>query len=206
MRRSSHMFASIVSTTLYLQTNVLALGLICGEREVALYSVGSRLVAAMQSFSIPITQAVFPRASLLFAERPEEAWALLRRVSFFVLPTLALAGLLLGILAPTVVHLIGGPTYAEAASVVRIMAVVPLLVALATGLSQTIMVNTGLTKPLFRIYVMVGCLNLALMPILVFRFASQGAAAALVVAEALGPILMVTTIWRRRGALGNHGP
>ena len=196
-RHSSHMFASILSTTLYLNTNTLFLGILSGERAVALYSVGSRLVSALQSVASPIIQSVFPRASLLFAERPEQAWALLRRVAVFVLPLVGVASLSLAIFAPIVVKLIGGQAYAEASSVVRIMAFIPLLVTLATALSQLIMVNMGLTRQLLRIYVAVGCANLLVLPILVTRFAAAGAALALLAAEALGPILMISTLRAR---------
>jgi PST family polysaccharide transporter len=200
LRHSSHMFASIVSTTLFLHTNTLVLGLMCGDRQVALYSLGMRLVAALQSVTSPIVQAVFPRASLLFAEQPAQAWALLKRAAMLVVPAMALASLLIAIFAPAAVRLLGGHSYAGAVTVVRIMAAIPLLVTIAAGLSQTIMVNSGLTKQLVRIYVAVGCLNLLLLPLLVVKFAANGAAAALLVAETLGPILMVRALWRDRMA------
>ena len=200
LRRSSHMFGSIVSTTLYLHTNTLFLGLMTGARDVALYSLGTRLIAAMQSIASPVVQAVFPRASLLFAEQPEQAWALLRRLAVIVLPAICAASLLLAVFAPLIVRIIGGPSYAAAVPVLRTMAAIPPLVALATGLSQVVMVNLGLTRALFRIYVMVGCLNLALLPILIVRLAATGAAVALVVAETLGPVLMIAALRRHRAA------
>jgi PST family polysaccharide transporter len=117
-----------------------------------------------------------------------------------VVPAMALASLLIAIFAPAAVRLLGGHSYAGAVTVVRIMAAIPLLVTIAAGLSQTIMVNSGLTKQLVRIYVAVGCLNLLLLPLLVVKFAANGAAAALLVAETLGPILMVRALWRDRMA------
>jgi O-antigen/teichoic acid export membrane protein len=199
LRHSSHMFASIVSTTLYLHTNTLVLGLMCGAREVALYSVGTRLVATLQSVASPVIQAVFPRASLLFAAQPAQAWQLLKRAALFVLPAVGLASLLMGVFAPAIVRILGGHSYENAASVVRIMAAVPLLVTVATGLAQTVMVNMGLTRQLFRTYLSVGCLNLVLLFPLVGKFAANGAASALLIAETLGPLLMIATLRRRAG-------
>jgi PST family polysaccharide transporter len=188
------MFASIVSTTLYLHTNTIVLGLMCGEREVALYSIGTKLIGAMQSVASPIIQAVFPRASFLFASQPEQAWALLKRTACLALPALGVTSLLVGLFAPSVVRVIGGPEYADAAGVLRIMAAIPLLVAIAAALSQIVMINIGLSKQLWRIYLAIGCTNLVLLPILVRAFASRGAATALLLAETLGPIMMLVAI------------
>jgi O-antigen/teichoic acid export membrane protein len=151
----------------------------------------------VQGLATPITQAVFPRASFLFLERREQAWHLLLRIALLLLPALALAALLLGVFAPTVVDVLGGPSYSEATSVLRILAIVPLLVTLATLLSQTIMVNLGLTARLFRIYAVVGLLNLPLLPVLIHAFAANGAAWSLLFAETLGPILMLHALRQR---------
>jgi O-antigen/teichoic acid export membrane protein len=190
LRHSWHMFAASVSTTLYLHTNTFVLGLMRGPEAVALYSLANRLVAAMQSLVSPVAQAVFPRASLLFAEQREQAWRLLKRIAWLLLPAVALASLLLAVFAPTAVNLLGGSSYSGVVPVLRIMAVVPVLVTIATLLAQIVMVNLGLTKPLFRIYLAVGLLNLVLLPLLILAFDAKGAAMSLVVAEALGPVLM----------------
>jgi PST family polysaccharide transporter len=197
LRHSAHMFASIVSTTLYLHTNTIVLGLMSGAREVALYSIGTRLIGALQSVASPMVQAVFPRASYLFAHQSAEAWALLRRAAYWTLPAVGLASLVVAVFAPVIVRLIGGQEYADAAGVLRIMAAIPLLVTIAAALSQIVMINIGLSKQLLRIYVAVGCANLLLLPVLILGYASRGAAAALLIAETLGPIMMLAAIKSR---------
>jgi O-antigen/teichoic acid export membrane protein len=197
LRHSGHMFASIVSTTLYLHTNTIVLGLMSGAREVALYSIGTRLIAALQSIAGPVVQAVFPRASFLFAHHPEQAWALLKRAARWVLPAIALTSIVLAVFATSVARILGGAKYADAAGVLRIMAAIPLLVTIASGLAQIVMINIGLSRQLFRIYLAVGCTNLVLLPFLVLAYASRGAAAALLIAETLGPIMMLAAIKSR---------
>ncbi len=201
LRRSVHLFLATVSTTLYLEANVLILGLVCGHREVAMYSVANRLASATQMVSTPITQAVFPRASYLFATQPEQAWGLLRRLARLLFPVMGFATVALAAFAPTIVRIVGGASYADAALTLRIMAPVPFLVVTATLLSQTIMVNVGLAKPLARIYLTVGILNVAMLPMLAARYGANGAAACLSAAEALGPLLMIRALVRRRHAL-----
>ena len=200
LRGSWHMFAAIVSTTLYLHTNTVVLGLLSGARAVAMYSIAGKLMTAVQSVSYPLTQAIFPRASYLFAQQPDQAWSLLKRVARLMLPALCAASIVLALFAHDSVRLLGGPNYAAAASVVQIMAPVPVLVAIATLLSQTVMVNVGLTKHLAPIYVVVGLLNLVLLFPLAARFGADGAAACLTLAETLGPILMARVLLRHRKA------
>ena len=199
LQGSWHLFAASVWTSLYSYTNTLVLGLICGEREVAWYSLGTRVTGFVQGLATPVTQALFPRASLLFARQPEQAWSLLRRVSVVLLPALALAALALAVFAPALVRQLGGPAYAGGASVLQILAVVPLLVILATILAQIVMVNIGLTAQLSRIYAVVGLLNLPLLFLLVQRYAADGAAWSLVFAETLGPLLKLRAVWPHRG-------
>ncbi len=201
LRGSWHMFAAGASTSLYLYTNTFVLGLMCGEKEVGFYSLGTRIVGFVQSLAVPVTQAVFPRASLLFAGRREQVWPLLLRVAWLLLPMLVLAALLLGAFAPTVVNVLGGPSYAGASSVLRILAIAPLLVTVATILAQIVMVNVGLTAQLSRIYAAVGILNLLLLPALISGYAANGAAWSLVFAETLGPILMLRTLRKHRNRL-----
>ncbi|MDR3416931.1 MAG: flippase [Nevskia sp.] len=202
---SWHMFAAGVSTSLYMYTNTFLLGLMCGEQQVGLYSLANKVVGFVQGLAGPVTQAVFPRASLLFDQRKDQAWNLLRRMAWVLLPVLGLAALLLAALAPQVIAVLGGASYVAAVSVLRILAPVPLLVTVATILAQTVMVNLGLTAQLSRIYAVVGVLNLLVLPVLVHQFAADGAAWSLLFAEALGPILMLRVLRQHRDALGLPG-
>jgi PST family polysaccharide transporter len=197
LKGSSDMFFATASTSLYLYTNTFILGLMAGERAVAFYSVGNRLVIAVQSLTSPITQAIFPRASMLFSTRPDEAWQLVRRVSWLLFPLMGVASLVMVIFAPFIVSLFGGTTYAPASSVMRIMAPVPLLITAASLLAQTIMVNIGFTRYLWRVYIAVGLLNLVTLPPLVHFFAANGAAVSLTMSELLGPVLMLWILWRK---------
>jgi PST family polysaccharide transporter len=112
------------------------------------------------------------------------------------MPAVTVASLLLAIFAPYVVDLIGGGAYAGATSVTRLLCLVPICVVAAMLLAQCVMVNTGLTKSLSRIYLVVGLINLAVLPELVWKLAADGAAISLVFAELLGPLLMMRTIGR----------
>jgi O-antigen/teichoic acid export membrane protein len=195
-----HMFIGGASVTLYGHTNTFVLGLICGDAAVAVYNVGYKLITALQGLVSPVIQAVYPRTSMLFSRDPTQAWALITRVARLLLPAVAAASVLLAGLAPHIVDIVGGRAYAEAVPVLRILCMMPVCVTAAMLLAQCVMINNGLSKPLVRIYLLVGLINLAVLPGLVWQFAANGAALSLVLAELLGPIFMIRSIARNRGA------
>jgi PST family polysaccharide transporter len=197
LRGSWHMFASSLSTTLYGNTTTLVLGLMAGERVVALYSTSLRLVLALQGVGMPITQAVFPRASLLFAVDHKAAWRLVERTATLLLVAVGVCALLLGIFAPMFVRLLGGPSFVGAAPLVRIMVILPVMLCAGALPAQIVLVGTGKTKELAQIYLRTGIANLVLMPPLIYVFSAIGAALALIFAEALATAQMVKLALRQ---------
>ena len=196
---SWHLFVSIVAGLLYLNTNSLALGLMSGTYAVALYTLANKVALTVFNFLGPVVQATFPRASVVFGSpgRPE-AKRFVLRLSAVLLPVAAASSVLLVIFAPVIVRVAAGAGYAAAVPVLRIMAVLPLLLTVATLFAQIIMINAGLSKSLSRVYLVVGALNLVILPLLIRGYDASGAAIALVIAELLGPILMLAVIRRAR--------
>ncbi|MGA2399447.1 MAG: oligosaccharide flippase family protein [Steroidobacteraceae bacterium] len=193
-----HMFIVGASAALYAHTNTFVLGLMSGAQAVAVYSVGFKLVYALQSLVFPVIQAVYPRVSMLFSKDPAQAWALVTRVARLLMPAIAAASALLAIFAPYIVSVIGGKGYADAVPVTRILCIMPACLTAATLLAEYVMVNNALTKPLARIYLTVGLLNLVVLPGLVWEFSANGAALALAFAELLLPLLMIRSIAAKR--------
>jgi polysaccharide transporter, PST family len=185
------MFTSTVSTTLYGTTTTLVLGIMAGAREVALYNLAVRLVSALQSVASPLTQAVFPRASLLFRADPDAAWRLIKRMIRILLPGIGGCALLLGLLAPIIVRLVGGTSFVDAVPLVRIMAIVPVVLGVGGIPAQIILVATGKTKELSQIYLRVGILNLIVMLPLIHALSATGAALSLTLAETLATAQMI---------------
>ncbi len=202
LKDSWHMFASSMATTLYGNTNALVLGLISGDGAVAIYNLAQRLVLAVQGAAVPLTQAIFPRASLLFARDNAQARRLMGKVVWTILPVIGTISLVLAIFAPEVVRLVGGRSYGDAAILVRIMAITPVLIAAGGLPAQIVIVSNGLTRKLSQIYLGVGLINLLLMPPLVLLWAERGAAVSLTAAETAAVTLMVIVAWKGRNLSG----
>ena len=204
-RGNWHLFVSIAAVTLYINTNSFLLGLMSGTYAVALYTLANKVALAVFNLLGPILQATYPRASVVFGQSGPEARRLVRRLASVVLPIAAAASLSLIIFAPIIIRIVAGGGYAAAVPVLRILGVLPLLLTIATLLAQIIMINVGLSRALSRIYLAAGIANLGVLPVLIHVYDAAGAAAALVIAELVGPILMVAAI-RRRGVFAAASP
>ena len=193
-----HLFVSIAAGTLYLNTNAFLLGLMSGTYAVGLYTLANKVALTVFNVFGPIFQATFPRASVAFGQSGLEARRFVRRLAILLLPIAAIVSLLLVVFAPVIIRIAAGGDYADAIPALRIMGVLPLLLTVGTLLAQTVMINAGLSQALSRVYMAVGVLNLVILPVLIVAYDAAGAAASLVVAELVGPILMFVAIRRRR--------
>lgn len=202
LRSSWHLFLCSAAGSLYLNSNVFFLGLFAGSYAVALYSLANKIVLAVFNMFVPLIRAVYPRASLLFARSRETAFRLARKFLKITIPIGVLLSLCIWMYGREAVVILGGNKYLAAIPILRIMCVLPLLLAVASVISQIVMINVGLTKSLSRIYILVGCINLILLPALVTWRGAAGAAVALVTAEFIGPVLMLYVI-HRSGILSN---
>lgn len=195
---SWHLFVSGAATSLYVNSNVFLIGLICGDYQVALYGLANRIAVAGTAVLSPIVQASFPRASLLFDRSIAEGVAFTRRLSGYIaVISVALSVFLLSF-ANQIVTALGGARFAGAVPVVRIMGLLPIAIGAAMVFSQLVMVNVGMTRRLSQIYMIAGVLSLVLLPPLAMRFGAAGGAVSLVVVEIVGPVLMAISI---RGGL-----
>lgn len=191
-------FVSNVATSTYVTGNAFIIGLISGDRAVALYSLANKAALAAFGCLSPVVQAAFPRASLLFGRSLEDATSFVRRLSVLLMTAAALVAAVLLLFAGPIVRLLAGTHYGGAIPVLRTLALLPLALTAGTLLAQIIMINLGLTRSLSRIYVAMGVLNLVTLPILASRLGAGGGAISLLSVETLGPLLMAAVIRRAR--------
>lgn len=197
LANSWHMFLGNLSTTAYGQTNILVLGFMCDTRAAGYYSFAYRLIQAIQGLSSPITQAIFPQASVLFVTEPKSVWPYVRRLAWILLPPTFFVSLLLLIFTPQIVVFIGGDAFINAVPIIRIMSILPILISTATILGFIVMMNIGLSNQLMRIYMLIALVNVCLLPYLVKNYAAVGASLALVIAETCGPIAMYLVLRKK---------
>ena len=189
------LFRSAVS--LYTVGNAFILGLFASPQIVGYYAGAEKISKAFLGLLGPISQALYSRLSHLVQHSRAEA-ARLVRVGMGVM---GLGGMLMGLtvftLAPILVRILLGEGYEPAVPVVRVLSLLPLLIALSNVLGIQWMLPLGLDRLFNAIILGAGLVNLTLAVLLAPRFAHLGMAWAVVVSETFVILAMYFLLWRR---------
>lgn len=185
LRKGALLSASAGSTTLYTSGNAFLLGLVAPREVVGFYTAGEKVVRAIQALVHPVQQALYPRVSLLAMSSRDSALELGRRL----LQWTGGLGLALSVLlfagAPTAVRLVLGPDFAPTVQVIRILAPLPLIVAISSTLTLQVMVPFGRDRALVRILLLSGLTNVVMALLLASAWLETGMAVAVVLTEML---------------------
>jgi PST family polysaccharide transporter len=169
----------------YTVGNGFILGLFAPPAVVGYYVGAEKISKSMATLLFPITQAVFPRMSLLASRSTSEAAQLARKSLFVVEGAGCLMGLGLFFGAPLLVRIILGPGFESAIVVVRILAFLPPLIAFSNVLGIQWMLALGLDRPVNAVIFTACVLNVMLAVILVPHYMHVGMAIAVVASETL---------------------
>src|SRR5690242_19089697 len=128
------MFLLAGALSFYTIGNGFILGLFGTSTVVAYYVGAERICKAFGNLLLPMSQAIFPRTSYLAAGARPHA-ARLARSSLLIMGTIGCAwGVAAFFGAPLLVHLLLGPGFEPAVPVLRILALLPPLVAISNVL------------------------------------------------------------------------
>jgi polysaccharide transporter, PST family len=185
LRMGWSMFLFRGSVSLYTVGNAFILGLFVSPQLVGYYAGAEKISRAFWALLNPINQTVYPHMNHLVQYARERAIRL-ARISVVIMGLCgSFMGALVFLCAPLLVRAILGQGYAPAASVLRILALLPPLIALSNVFGIQWMLPLGLDRPLNVIIITAGVLNLSLAAILAPSYGATGMAWAVVSAETL---------------------
>lgn len=196
-----HVFVATAAISLYTNSNTVLLGILAGNRAVALFVAAEKVVKASFLILTPISQSLYPRLSYLMAHDRPQAFVLIRR-SAWIVGSVAVA-LLLGIagLAPWVIPLLFGPGFADAVPLLQLMSVLPLAIGLSNLLGVQTMLPLGMKREVSVVVIGCGAVNVALLILLVPHWGARGAAISVALTEILVAGAMGAALhWRRHAA------
>lgn len=185
-REDRTLFFSSVMITVYASSNVFLLGLLSLPYNVGIYSAGTRLESMTESFvGLALNQAFFPIVAQAFGQGQEQGLRMVRTTFFplFILMALVSAGLWL--VGPFALTLLYGAKFQGAASILRVVAFLPLIIGLSNLLGLHTMLNLRMDRAFFVVTVVGSVVGLGLNMLLIPRFAHLGAAYTLVLTELL---------------------
>ncbi len=177
LRIGWRVFTARLAVTFSATGNNFILGLFAPPTMIGFFGGADKIVGATSSLLCnPITQAIFPRLSHSLQHEPERAASMIRKSYRLMFLLGALAALLLFFGAPVIVPKLLGKAYSSTVPVLRIMAAVPLFLALTNVFGMQWMLAKKLDKLFNRIVVGAATLNVLLAWLLVPRFGIIGMA------------------------------
>jgi polysaccharide transporter, PST family len=198
LRGGWNVFVSQLSQTLLGTSMVPFLGLFYGNLIVGYFAIAQKLVLAAIGLSIPISNAIYPRVSALFAESQDLAIAFLRKALFFGGLLFLAAGLCLFLGADIAVRLVTGEANSSISVLVKIMAVLPLTVFVDNVYGTQILLPLGMEKQFMKAIVASGLFAVVSALLLVPTSGAVGAALTFVASEVLVLVLLIMYV-RRTG-------
>lgn len=182
---------------LYSTANVLLLGILAPPVVVAWFAGAEKIARAAVGAAGPITQAFYPRINHLLATDRNRA-AQVAQTSLWLMMGMGVGtGLLLLFGAPLLVKLLLGDGYAPSIPVLRLLALLPPLIAVSNVFGCQWMLALRLEHALNRIILCAGLLNVALSMVLGNWYRQMGVATSLVLAEAFIAVGTILVLRRR---------
>jgi PST family polysaccharide transporter len=189
LRASWPLFAFRASSTLYMQANTILLSVLASAPIVAAYGSAEKIVRAGISFLEPLTRVFLPRISFLAASDPRQAARMVRQCLAGIGAAGAVLGATVAVGAPVLVQLLLGPGYEDAVPILRVLALLPPLIAVGTVLGAYWALPCGRERSLLAATLTAGLLNFTAAFVLVPRAGGVGMAFSVVLAE-----LFVTSV------------
>lgn len=183
LREGWVLFLSTASISLYTVGNAFILGMLTSPVVVGYYSAGEKIVLSLLGLIRPLSQAAYPRFAKLAAESTCQAlkWG---RVMLCVNGAIGfcLSAFLLAA-APLIVNILLGKNYGPTVQVIRVLALIPFLVAISNVLGIQTMLPFGKDRLFTGILFAAGLINLSLAFVLIPFWQQVGMATAFLVSE-----------------------
>jgi PST family polysaccharide transporter len=182
------MFLFRSSVSLYTTANAVILGFFVNPASVAFYAGAEKISKAALSMIGPISQAIFPRMSLLAKSNKKKADSLERIALFLIGGGGIIAGVCIFLLSPWIVNILLGDGYEKSVIILKILSLLLPIIAFSNVYGIQYMVPYGMDITFNKIIISAGMINILLAIFLANMWGGIGMAISVVLAE-----LFVTT-------------
>ena len=194
VRLGWRMFVFRSGESLYGVGNAFLLGLFASPTLVGYFASAEKISRAAFGLLNPIRETLYPRISHIISDSPARAAHLARIGAAVSICGGVLLGASLLAFAPWLIGVVMGPGFAEAVPVLRILSVLPPLLAITHSVGLQWLLPCGRDAEVNRIILSAAALNLTLAILLAPHFAHLGMAWAVVCAETLVCCWMVRAV------------
>jgi O-antigen/teichoic acid export membrane protein len=185
-------FFSMVVVSLYTTTNTIVLGLVQTNSDVAYYTAGWKFITMFQTLiATPLSLSLFPFIGESFGRGRSEGLEKVKQFAPFITIFTMAAGLGIYIVAPAIIQFFYGSAFGEAATVLRILCFIPMIIALSNLFGVQTMINLKMDKYFFRITLAGAIVGLTLNYFLSRQMGAAGTAWAWLLTE----VIITITMW-----------
>ena len=174
------------------------LGLFVSPVQVGYFAAAEKISRAAFGLLNPIREALYPRLSNMWNRSPKDALRLARIGATVMMSggVLLAAGVFL--FAPVLIRLLMGQAFTPAVTVLRILSVLPVLLAVTQSAGTQWLIPLGRDADVNRVILQAGALNVVLAVVLAPRFAQTGMAWGVVCAEMFVTCSLIRVVRRSR--------
>lgn len=145
-------FFSLCVINIYTTTTIVVLGITNSSTDVGYYTAGQKLILIMQMIiTIPLTQAIFPYIGKAFGDSFEKGIMVVQKIIPIVFVFTFVSGILIFFLSPYFISFFYGDKFAPAIIICRILAFIPMIIALSTIVGIHVMINLKMDKIFFKV-------------------------------------------------------
>lgn len=178
-------FTSTVAMNLYTASSVVFLGMIADSTAVGYFAGAKKIVDNILQLMSPLTQAIYPYIAQKTAASRQDALLFLRKVLILLGSVNFIISAVLFMFAAEIVNILLGAGYEPSIVLLKIMAFLPLTIALSQVFGIQTMLNFGLEKEFSRILLGAALVHTALIVPLTICLAARGTAVAVLITELL---------------------
>lgn len=178
-----HFFTSTFFSNLRSYGNDFVLGLLASNEMVAYFAGAEKVIKAFRSLIAPISQSTYPHLSRLFSNTRRSGEIFIKKMGVIVGSISLLSSIATFVFAPYIIRLVLGAQFEPSVPVIRIMAILPLLIALTNIFGVQGLFAFGRSKLVAKILIIASFIHLPLFVGFTLLFSIQGSAIAVVVTE-----------------------
>lgn len=190
-----HVFFSSMAISMYTVSTTFILGMLTNNTAVGQFAAVDKIIQAAKGVYQPISQAIYPMLGKKFHEDKLLALIFIKKFARMVVIIMSLLSAFLYVFSDLIVDLILGGKFSDAATLLRIMSPLPLVIALSNILGVQIMLNLGLKSSFGRILIVAALIGVALSLLLVPDLREKGTAYTLLIVEIFVTSIMFICVW-----------
>lgn len=197
------LFAMSLTVSVYVNSDVTVLGILCGDRTVGIYSVSTKIYALVKQTLGTVLVVSIPRLSSFYGTGRLQEFRQTAQNVYKIMIT-AMMPALTGIIALSkpIVLMVSGDEYIDASASLAILGVALLLCMAAWFWGQCILVPMKQEKEVFRITIVSAVLNIVLNLLLIPFWQEKATAFTTVLAEGCSYLWSMIQGKKRSGVAG----